>query len=147
MEKIGVLLVSYGSRAASFADALCRSENYKVEIFDADKQRNPFILERSKEYQLGLDIEKISQFATKHKEEIDFGIVVVQTSPGSFLANNFPGGLHTAISLREFEHYLVKYLDGGLSWAYIGQTFDYHVLDTGVERIFRPVKVKEQMSH
>ncbi len=42
MEKIGVLLVSYGSRAASIADALCRSEKYSVEIFDADKQKNPF---------------------------------------------------------------------------------------------------------
>jgi phosphoribosylamine--glycine ligase len=75
MEKIGVLLVSYGSRAASIADALCRSENYAVEIFDADKQKNPFILERSKEYMLGLDIEKIAEFAKKHKDEIDFGIV------------------------------------------------------------------------
>ena len=75
MEKIGVLLVSYGSRAASIADALCRSEDYKVEIFDADKQKNPFILERSKEYMLGLDVEKIAQFAKKHSSEIDFGIV------------------------------------------------------------------------
>jgi phosphoribosylamine--glycine ligase len=75
MEKIGVLLVSYGSRAASIADALTRSENYKVEIFDADKQRNPFILERSADYILDLDIDKIGKFAKKHKEEIDFGIV------------------------------------------------------------------------
>ncbi len=75
MEKIGVLLVSYGSRAASIADALCRSEKYNVEIFDADKQRNPFILERSKEHMLDLDVEKIGQFAKRHKGEIDFGIV------------------------------------------------------------------------
>ena len=75
MERVGVLLVSYGSRAASFADALCKSEKYHVEIFDADKQKNPFILERAKEYSLGLDIEKIASFAKKHKDEIDFGIV------------------------------------------------------------------------
>ncbi|MEE8403704.1 MAG: hypothetical protein V3R93_08125 [Candidatus Hydrothermarchaeaceae archaeon] len=75
MEKVGVLLVSYGSRAASIADALCRSENYNVEIFDADKQRNPFIIERSKEHMLDLDVEKIGQFAKRHKDEIDFGIV------------------------------------------------------------------------
>jgi phosphoribosylamine--glycine ligase len=75
MERVGVLLVSYGSRAASIADALCRSENYKVEIFDADKQKNPFILERAKDYSLGIDIENIAQFAKKHKDEIDFGIV------------------------------------------------------------------------
>ena len=75
MEKIGVLLVSYGSRAASIADALCRSKNYRVKIFDADKQKNPFILERSKDYILSLDVKKIGQFAKKHKDEIDFGIV------------------------------------------------------------------------
>lgn len=75
MEKIGVLLVSYGSRAASIADALCRSKNYGVNIFDADKQKNPFILERSKDYILSLDVRKIGKFAKKHKNEIDFGIV------------------------------------------------------------------------
>ncbi|MEE8167280.1 MAG: hypothetical protein V3T58_00205 [Candidatus Hydrothermarchaeales archaeon] len=75
MEKVGVLLVSYGSRAAAIADALSRSENYEVRIFDADKQRNPFILERSVDFTLGSDIEKICEFAKKHKGEIDFGIV------------------------------------------------------------------------
>lgn len=74
MEKVGVLLVSYGSRAASIADALCRS-NYRVKIFDADKQKNPFILERSKEYILSLDVDEIGKFAKKHRSEIDFGIV------------------------------------------------------------------------
>jgi phosphoribosylamine--glycine ligase len=74
MEKVGVLLVSYGSRAASIADALCRSKKYKVEIFDADKQKNPFIIERSKDYMIGLDVKKIGKFAKKHKNRIDFGI-------------------------------------------------------------------------
>ncbi|MFQ6135599.1 MAG: hypothetical protein ACE5PM_00260 [Candidatus Hydrothermarchaeales archaeon] len=75
MEKVGVLLVSYGSRAAAIADALYRSENYEVKIFDADKQKNPFILERSADFVLGLDVEEISEFAKRHKDEIDFGIV------------------------------------------------------------------------
>lgn len=75
MEKVGVLLVSYGSRAASICDALCRSENYDVKIFDADKQRNPFIIEKSEDYVIGLDVETIVKFAKKHKDEIDFGIV------------------------------------------------------------------------
>jgi len=75
MEKVGVLLISYGSRAAAIADALCRSENYDVRIFDADKQKNPFILERAAAQEIGLDTEKILNFARKHRDEIDFGIV------------------------------------------------------------------------
>jgi phosphoribosylamine--glycine ligase len=75
MERVGVLLISYGSRAACIADALCSSD-YKVEIFDADKQRNPFILERSvKQRVTGLDIEKIRRFASRYRSKIDFGIV------------------------------------------------------------------------
>lgn len=74
MEKVGVLLVSYGSRAASIADALTRSD-HEVAIFDADKQRNPFILERAKEQAIGIDVESIVKFAKRHKDEIDFGIV------------------------------------------------------------------------
>lgn len=75
MERVGVLLVSYGSRAASIADALTRSENYKVEIYDADKQRNPYILERARDYSLGLGVEEILSFAKKHRDALDFGIV------------------------------------------------------------------------
>lgn len=75
MEKVGVLLVSYGSREAAIADSLCRSENYEVNIFDADKQKNPFIVERAADYEIGLDVQKICKFAKKHEDEIDFGIV------------------------------------------------------------------------
>ncbi|MDI6888135.1 MAG: hypothetical protein QMC78_00355 [Methanocellales archaeon] len=75
MEKVGVLLVSYGSRAAAIADALHRSESYDVSIFDADKQKNPFILERAAAQEIGLDTEKICDFAKKHQDKIDFGIV------------------------------------------------------------------------
>ena len=75
MERVGILLVSYGSRAAAIADSLWRSENYEVDIFDADKQKNPFILERATKYEIGLDVGKICKFAKRHKDEIDFGIV------------------------------------------------------------------------
>lgn len=75
MEKVGVLLVSYGSRASSIADALTRSTNYNVEIYDADKQKNPYILERSKAYTIGISIDEIVRFAKKHRNDIDFGIV------------------------------------------------------------------------
>ena len=50
MEKVGVLLVSYGSRAAAIVDALSRSENYAAEIYVADKQRNPFDVEKAKRH-------------------------------------------------------------------------------------------------
>jgi phosphoribosylamine--glycine ligase len=75
VEKVGVLIVSYGSRAASIADALCRSESYEVKLYDADKQRNPFILERAADYIISLDVNEIAKFARKHKDDIDFGIV------------------------------------------------------------------------
>lgn len=77
VERVGILVVSYGSRAASMVDAFSRSENYRVELYIADKQRNPFNLERAKEHVVipDLDIEKISNFAKKHRDEIDFGIV------------------------------------------------------------------------
>ncbi len=75
MEKVGVLLVSYGSREAAIADALTRSSDYEVEIYDADRQRNPFILKRSKDYVIGIDNDKIVKFAKKHRDDIDFCIV------------------------------------------------------------------------
>lgn len=74
-EKVGILVVSYGSRAAAIVDALTRSASYNVRVYDADKQRNPFIVARAEQHVLtGSDIEKICKFASKHKTEIDFGI-------------------------------------------------------------------------
>jgi phosphoribosylamine-glycine ligase len=42
MEKIGVLIVSYGARETAMVDAFARSANHEVELYIADKQRNPF---------------------------------------------------------------------------------------------------------
>ena len=42
MEKVGVLVVSYGAREVAMADALLRSKKYQVELYVADKQCNPF---------------------------------------------------------------------------------------------------------
>jgi len=77
MEKVGVLVVSYGSRAVAMIDAFCRSEKYNVEIFVADKQRNPFNAERAEAQAVipDLDVEEISRFARRHRDRIDFGIV------------------------------------------------------------------------
>lgn len=77
MDRVGILVVSYGSRAASMVDAFCRSERYDAEIYVADKQGNPFNLERAKVHAVipSLDPEEICNFAKKYKGKIDFGIV------------------------------------------------------------------------
>lgn len=77
MEKVGVLVISYGARAAAMIDAFACSQNYNVEIFVADKQRNPFNLKKAKEHVVipDLNIEQICRFAKKRERKIDFGIV------------------------------------------------------------------------
>lgn len=76
-ERIGVLVVSYGSRAASMVDALSRSSNYDVDIYVADKQRNPFNMERAREHSVvpDLGLDKIVDFARRNRDRIDFGLV------------------------------------------------------------------------
>jgi len=77
MEKIGVLVVSYGSRETAIIDAFARSLSYKVELYVADKQLNPFNVKRATKHVVipDLSIEKICQFAETNKDRIDFGIV------------------------------------------------------------------------
>ncbi len=77
MEKVGILVVSYGSREAAMIDAFSRSENYSTEIYVADRQKNPFNIERAAEHIVipDLNLKKICEFAEKRKERIDFGIV------------------------------------------------------------------------
>jgi phosphoribosylamine--glycine ligase len=77
MEKIGVLVVSYGAREAAIVDALSRSPNYEVELYVADKQLNPFNLEKAAKHIVipDLNVEGICKFAEANKEHIDFAIV------------------------------------------------------------------------
>jgi phosphoribosylamine--glycine ligase len=77
MEKAGVLVVSYGSRETAMVDALCRSPNYRVDIFIADKQLNPFNVEKAAAHVVipDLDVETICRFAQAHKDRIDFVLV------------------------------------------------------------------------
>jgi len=77
MEKVGILVVSYGSREAALIDAFTRSQEYRTEIYVVDKQRNPFNVKRAKEHLVvsDLNIEDICEFAKKRKDKIDFGIV------------------------------------------------------------------------
>jgi phosphoribosylamine--glycine ligase len=75
-EKVGVLVISYGSRAAAMIDALSRSEEYAVELYVVDKQRNPFNVARASKHIVipDLEIGKICDFVAANKNAIDFGI-------------------------------------------------------------------------
>jgi phosphoribosylamine--glycine ligase len=77
MEKVGVLIVSYGSREAAIVDAFSRSQTYKTKLYIVDKQKNPFNVKHAEEHLVisDLNITDISKFAKKRKNKIDFGIV------------------------------------------------------------------------
>jgi phosphoribosylamine--glycine ligase len=77
MEKTGVLLVSYGAREVAMADALLRSPNHKVELYVADKQRNPFNAAHATKQVVipSLDVEEICKFAAANKDHLDFVLV------------------------------------------------------------------------
>lgn len=77
MEKVGILVVSYGARAVAMVDAFTRSINYDVEVYVADKQRNPFNVKKAVKHVVipDLNVEEICKFAEANKDKIDFGIV------------------------------------------------------------------------
>jgi len=77
MEKVGVLVVSYGSREAAIVDALACSRDYETRIFVVDKQRNPFNIERAFRHVILPDLNavEICRFAETYSEYIDFCIV------------------------------------------------------------------------
>ena len=77
MEKIGVLVVSYGAREVAMADALLRSKKYQVELYVADKQCNPFNAKNATKHVVipTLDINEICKFAETNKDSLDFVMV------------------------------------------------------------------------
>ncbi len=77
MEKIGVLVVSYGAREVAMVDALLQSTKYQVELYIADKQRNPFNAEKAAKHLVvpSLDVTEIAKFAEANKNKIDFTLV------------------------------------------------------------------------
>jgi phosphoribosylamine--glycine ligase len=77
MDEIGVLLVSYGAREVAMADTLLRSKNYKVNLFVADKQRNPYNAKHAAKHAVfpSLDVEEICRFAEANKDQLDFVLV------------------------------------------------------------------------
>jgi len=77
MEKVGILVVSYGSREAAIIDAFSRSPSHKTDLYVVDKQKNPFNLKKAHEHAVvsDLNIEEIAKFVKKRKRKIDFGII------------------------------------------------------------------------
>lgn len=77
MEKVGVLVVCYGARETAMVDAFSRSPNYKVRLYLADKQLNPFNIGKATKHVVipDLNIEKICNFAESNKDAIDFAII------------------------------------------------------------------------
>jgi len=77
MEKVGILVVSYGSRAAAMIDAFVRSEEYAPKFYIVDKQNNPFNVKHAEKHTVISDfnLTEIAKFAKKYRDSIDFGIV------------------------------------------------------------------------
>jgi phosphoribosylamine--glycine ligase len=77
MEKVGILVVSYGAREVAVIDAFARSQDYDVKTYVADKQRNPFNVKKATKHIVvpDLNVEEICKFAEANKSEIDFGFV------------------------------------------------------------------------
>jgi len=77
MERVGVLIVSYGAREAAMVDAFTRSPNHRVELYIADKQRNPFNMGKAAKHVVipNLSAEEICRFAENNKDKIDFAVV------------------------------------------------------------------------
>jgi len=77
MEKVGILVVSYGAREVAIVDAFARSQNYEAKTYVADKQRNPFNVKKATKHIVvpDLNIGEICKFVEDNKSEIDFGIV------------------------------------------------------------------------
>lgn len=77
MEKVGILVISYGSRAAAMIDAFCQSQDFTPKFYVVDKQKNPFNVEHAEKHVVISDfnLDEVTKFAEKHRDNIDFGIV------------------------------------------------------------------------
>jgi phosphoribosylamine--glycine ligase len=77
VERVGVLVVTYGSRGAALIDAFRRSDAYEVELYVADRNRNPFNVAAATAHAVipDLNVAQISRFTEKYAAAIDFGIV------------------------------------------------------------------------
>ena len=77
MDKLGVLLVSYGAREVAMADTLLRSKNYNVQLYVADKQCNPYNAKHAAKHAVipSLDVNEICKFAEENEANLNFVLV------------------------------------------------------------------------
>jgi phosphoribosylamine--glycine ligase len=77
MEKVGILVISYGSRAVAMMDAFLHSEEYSPRFYVIDKQKNPYNVKHAEKHMVvsDFDLEEITRFAKKYRDSLDFGIV------------------------------------------------------------------------
>lgn len=80
MERVKVLIVSYGAREAAILDTLCRSDKYHVVPIVIDKQANPLNLRWAKEREgvhivdPKLNTDTILEVLEKYQSEISYGL-------------------------------------------------------------------------
>jgi phosphoribosylamine--glycine ligase len=76
MDKVGVLVVSKCLSSSAIIDTLMRSEKYKPEFYIAEKQANPFNLQRAKEHKVipDLGISEVAKFARRYAGKLAFGL-------------------------------------------------------------------------
>jgi len=67
-ERVGIALVSYGSREVAMADAFLSSQKYDVELYIADRLRNVYNAKHSKEHAVipALDNHDVTAFFAKY---------------------------------------------------------------------------------
>lgn len=76
MDKVGILIISKCLSAAAIVDTFIRSERYTPEFYIAEKQINPFNMQRAKEHKVipDLRIAEIAKFAKRFAGRIAFGL-------------------------------------------------------------------------
>lgn len=77
MEKVGILVISYGSRGAALVDTFKQSRDYDVKVYVVDRHRNPLNVKNAHKHLVipDLDVKKICKFAEDHQDKLSFGIV------------------------------------------------------------------------
>jgi phosphoribosylamine--glycine ligase len=76
MDRVGILVISKCLSSSAIIGTFMRSDRYKPEFYVAERQVNPFNFERAKVHQVipDLNINEITKFVSRHKEQIAFGL-------------------------------------------------------------------------
>lgn len=76
MDKVGVLVVSKCLSSSAIVDTFMRSEKYMPEFYIAERQANPFNVQRAKEHRVipHLGISEVAKFASGFAGKLAFGL-------------------------------------------------------------------------